>query len=480
MDEQDLTSPEQSAAQSVAKPTAIDSSPSSPPVPAVESVPTEVVEAASSPAVLAAGPPASTAAAVSLPASGPEKMSSPDLTDAELFEQYLEQSSDLYMPVRGDLCSGVIVEIRSNEILVNIGYKRDGVVPQADLSKLDDDFVAKLKEGATVDVLIRRFSDDEEGVLQLSISEAFQRRDWVTAEEQLESGEITIREVIGYNKGGLMVEYGHLRGFIPASHLVNLPRNLSEEQRQEELERRIGEKLPVKVIEVARRRRRLVVSHMLAEREYRELRKTELFANLHVGDVVDGVVRSMRPFGAFVDIGGADGLLHVSEISWSTVRHPKEELQVGDKLQVEILNLDPENSRIALSRKRLLTNPWDDVEQSYAPGMIIPIKITRVVDFGAFAELESGVEGLIHISELADITIAEPLKTVQAGDLVAVKVLRVDARRQRIGLSRRQALGTVEEAAIMGANAPQNDAEEDTDTESGPSAELDSEVSFES
>ncbi len=369
--------------------------------------------------------------------------------DMDLFEQFLDASDDLYLPERGDLREGIIVERRPGEMLVNIGIKRDGIVPQSDLARLDPDFVATLVEGQTVDVLVSRSAEDDDSPLLLSISEAFQRKDWLLAEQLLESGAITVREVIGYNKGGMLVDFGHLRGFIPASHLVNLPRNLNEDQRRIEMEKRIGEKLPVKVIEVARRRRRLVLSHQLAEREYRANRKEELFNNLKVGDQVEGVVRSMRPFGAFVDIGGADGLLHVSEIGWASVGHPRDVLTVGDIIQVEILSLDPERSRIALSRKRLLSNPWDSVETRYLSHAITKATITRVVDFGAFAELEPGVEGLIHISELADITVAEPLKSVRTGDVVPVKVLRVDARRQRIGLSRRQALGTVEAAEII-------------------------------
>lgn len=259
--------------------------------------------------------------------------------DMDLFEQFLDASDDLYLPERGDLREGIIVERRPGEMLVNIGIKRDGNRrPESDLARLDPDFVATLVEGQTVDVLVSRSAEDDDSPLLLSISEAFQRKDWLLAEQLLESGAITVREVIGYNKGGMLVDFGHLRGFIPASHLVNLPRNLNEDQRRIEMEKRIGEKLPVKVIEVARRRRRLVLSHQLAEREYRANWKEELFNNLKVGDQVEGVVRSMRPFGAFVDIGGADGLLHVSEIGWASVGHPRDVLTVGDIIQVE----DPE------------------------------------------------------------------------------------------------------------------------------------------
>ncbi len=359
-------------------------------------------------------------------------------SDMELFEQYLEQDLELDLPGRGDLREGVIVEIRPSELLVNVGSKRDGVVPQSDLARLDPEFVKNLHEGQVVDVVIARQPDDD-GIFVLSMSDALQMRDWEHAQALMDSGEITTHRVVGYNKGGLTVEFNHLRGFVPASHILDMPRNLSEDQRRAELEGRIGQKMRLKVIEVEKRRRRLVMSESLAEREFQAARREELFRTLSVGDILTGEVRSLRPFGAFVDIGGADGLLHVSEIGWSNVSHPREALEVGQVIDVQVIRIDPDNQRIGLSRKRLLDNPWDSVEERYVAGMSVPATITRVVDFGAFAELEPGIEGLIHISELADITVAEPLKTVRVGDHVMVKVLRVDRKRQRVGLSLRQA-----------------------------------------
>ncbi len=358
--------------------------------------------------------------------------------DYDLFAQYLAEEDDLGAPERGDLREGTIVEIRTNEILINIGAKRDGVVPQSDIARLEPEYAATLVEGELVPVVVSKLTTDD-GMLILSIADALQKRDWLTAEKMLESHEISVRRVVGHNKGGLLVEFGQLRGFIPASHIVGLPRNLSEDERNHRFDEMIGEQLPVEVIEVERRRRRLVLSHRLAERKYREERKTLLFEEMKVGDVVEGEVRSLRPFGAFVDIGGADGLLHVSEIGWTPVSHPRDVLQVGDRIQVEVLRLDADRSRIALSRKKLLPNPWESIEDRYRQGDTIVVTITRVVDFGAFAQLEPGVEGLIHVSELADIEVAEPLKSITPGDRVAVKILRVDPERQRIGLSHRQA-----------------------------------------
>ena len=242
--------------------------------------------------------------------------------DLELFEKYIEEDLELDLPGRGDLREGVIVEIRPSELLVNVGSKRDGVVPQSDLARLDQEFVKGLKEGQTVDVVISRQPDDE-GIFLLSIAEAFQQRDWLHGRELLESGEVTAHEVVGYNKGGLTVEFNHLRGFVPASHVVDMPRNLSEEQRRAELESRIGKTMRLKVIEVERRRRRLVMSAIAGR------------ARISGGSAARNSSRrstwamSSRarcavcvPFGAFVDVGGADGLLHVSEIDWSARQPP--------------------------------------------------------------------------------------------------------------------------------------------------------------
>jgi small subunit ribosomal protein S1 len=378
---------------------------------------------------------------------GEEQQSEEQQADEMLFEQYLAEEEDLSLPVRGDLREGIVVEVRSNELLVNIGAKRDGIVPQSDLNRLEDDYAGTLREGETVPVVVSKLTTNE-GMLVLSIADALQKKDWLVAEKMLESGEITVRKVVGYNKGGLLADFDHLRGFIPASHIVGLPRNMNEEQRNERLQQVVGQELPVKVIEVERQRRRLVLSYRLAEREYRAGRKAQLFEELTVGAVVEGEVRSLRPFGAFVDIGGADGLLHVSEIGWTPVSHPRDVLKVGEQIQVEVLRLDPERSRIALSRKRLLSNPWESIEERYKVNDTILVTVTRVIDFGAFAQLEPGIEGLVHISELADITVAEPLKMVSSGDRIPVKILRIHPDRQRIGLSRRQADEIVGQALL--------------------------------
>jgi small subunit ribosomal protein S1 len=380
-------------------------------------------------------------------------------SDLELFEQYLNKDMELETADRGDLRKGVVVEIRPSELLVNIGSKRDGVVPQQDLSRMDQEYIKSLQVGDEVDVVVAKQTDDD-GIFQLSMADAQQQRDWIVAQDLLDSSETTTHKVVGYNKGGLTVEFNRLRGFVPASHILDMPRNLSEEQRQSEFERRIGDELRLKVIEVDRKRRRLVMSQMLAEREYRAGRKEELFRTLKVGDILTGEVRSLRQFGAFVDLGGADGLLHVSEIGWTPVTHAREALEVGQKIDVQVIRLDTDSQRIGLSRKRVMANPWDSIEDRYTVGQILPVTITRLVEFGAFAQLESGVEGLIHVSELADISVAEPLKSVRPGDKVQAKILRIDGKRQRIGLSKRQ--------AEQGSEMPSPAADSSDDDDNAP------------
>jgi len=215
-----------------------------------------------------------------------------EASDLEIFEKYLEADTDFDLPERGDLREGIIVEIRPNELLVNVGSKRDGVIPQSDLAKLDPDFVKNLHVGQVVDVVISKPPEDD-GTFQLSMADALQQRDWLDAQELLENGQIVTNKVIGYNKGGLTIEFRHLKGFVPASHVIDMPRNMSEDQRRSELEGYIGSEMRLKVIEVDRRRRRLVMSQMLAEREYRDQRREELFSTLKVGDILEGEVRGI-------------------------------------------------------------------------------------------------------------------------------------------------------------------------------------------
>lgn len=353
---------------------------------------------------------------------------------AGLWQRFQQAGYDYKRPRRGDIVTGTILQIKPKAVVVDIGVKRDGIVPAGDLSKLGEGTASQFKVGQQVPVVIER-PQNRHGDLILSIARARELQDWKEAQRLLDTGEVVELQVEGYNRGGVIVRFGLLRGFVPASHLHGSRRGLSSEERQRALANRVGETLRLKAIEVNRRRRRFVLSHRQGERAYREQRKEELMQTLRVGDVVVGRVTSLRSFGAFVDVGGADGLVHISEVSHARVRHPREVLEVGQETEVYVSKLDQQRKRIGLSIKRLLPDPWDDIQARYYSGQRVETKITNVTDFGAFAELEPGVEGLIHISRLSNEYIEKPQQVVSIGDKVVVRILELDLDRRRIRLS---------------------------------------------
>ncbi|MCA9870009.1 MAG: S1 RNA-binding domain-containing protein [Caldilineae bacterium] len=263
-----------------------------------------------------------------------------------------------------------------------------------------------------------------------------EEKDWQHAEQLSATQSPCCLVVTGYNRGGLLVNLGCLSGFVPGSHLLDFPVNLDYDMREEALARRIGEKLKLQVIEIDRLRSRLVLSERVA---CVEERSESLFARLHVGDVVRGQVSNLRRFGAFVDLGGYEGLLHISELSWGRVNDPSDVVQVGQEIQVYVLDINHEERKIQLSLKHLQADPWQGVSQRYTIGDVVSGEVTNVVNFGAFTRLEDGVEGLIHISELAEGTFLHPRNVVSEGQQVRVRVLAVDPVHRRIGLSLRQA-----------------------------------------
>ena len=348
-------------------------------------------------------------------------------------EQFLEEL-DFEPPEVGDIRKGIIVSVSNQGIILDLGLKRDGIVPNSDLDKLDEETRQSLKVNDEVPVYIVNNRADE-GLI-VSIHRALQEDDWTRARDLMESGEIIEVEIEGYNRGGLIVPFGGLRGFIPASHHTEINPGLNDRQRQRRMARLKGLKFPARVIEVDARRRRLVLSQRDAHKEWEEARKTELLEKLTVGEVVHGRVSSLSHFGAFVDIGGADGLIHVSELAWHRVDHPNEVVAVGDELDVYILKLDREGKRISLSRKKLLGNPWDTVEERYKVGQLIEGTITRIVNYGAFVEIEPGVEGLLHTSRLSRTgEVEDPSTIVQQGERHLLRIVNISGSRQRIALS---------------------------------------------
>ncbi len=403
---------------------------------------------------------AEAAAEVEIPAeleeSAPREMPS--------MAELLEKEFDLWQPRRGEIRKGIIVSIGADGAVVDVGLKREAIVPASDLERLGPDGRAELHEGQEVYVAVLRPSD-REGNLVVSISRAREEEDWIRAQEDRDSGRLLELMPVEANRGGLVVQYRKLRGFVPTSQLMYFPRRFSQAQKMERLRQLVEAKepVPLKVMEVDRRRKRLILSQRQAWWEWKEQRKRALLESLQIGQEVEGVVTSLRDFGAFVDLGGADGLIHVSELSWQRVDHPKEVLKVGQKVRAKVVSLDRERLRIGLSLKQMEPEPWERIRELYTEGQLVEGVVTRVADFGVFVRLPEGIEGLIHVSELADIAPERPQDLVSEGNLLLLRVIRIEPERRRIGLSLRQV--TEEEWAQWAASYEAGDTEQDLDSE---------------
>jgi small subunit ribosomal protein S1 len=347
------------------------------------------------------------------------------------FAKLLEEFGDPSLPSRGEIRTATIERISDREIVVNLGGKTDGVVPYADIERMDPDLRASLVVGAEVPVYINQ--SDANGSLIVSINRGLQRYDWDKARALLGTEDTVEVNVTGFNKGGVLVQWQRLEGFIPSSHLTT-SLGAGEQRNMGSL---IGDRLTVKVIEVDQDRRRLIFSEREAQRETRMKQKARLLAELKEGDVVEGTVTGLRDFGAFVNIGGADGLIHVSELAWHRVDHPRDVLRIGDKIKVYILSLDRDTNRIALSRKRLMSDPWETAASRYHEGQLVEGKVTNVVDFGAFVALDDGLEGLLHLSEMGDGSLKEPHSYIQKGDRLALRISHLEPEKRRVGFTQR-------------------------------------------
>lgn len=348
-------------------------------------------------------------------------------------------SYELEMPRRGELRKGTIARVTETDILVDVGAKSEGVIPARELEKLSRERREELTIGQEVDVYVLR-SGGRDGALLLSIVRAEEENDWREAERLLADQSLYEGIISGFNKGGLIIKVGRLRGFVPASQ-VSLSRRRrahgsSPDQRWGKM---VGEPIMTKVIEVDRRRNRLIMSERAAAREARDILKERLIDELQPGEIRTGHVISLADFGAFIDIGGADGLVHMSEISWKRIAHPRDLLKVGQKVEVKVLGIDPSRKRISLSLRELEADPWESILGHYREGQLIEGTITKLTRFGAFATLvgteEYDIEGLIHISELSDKRIEHPREVVQEGQELTLRVIKLDRDRRRIGLS---------------------------------------------
>ncbi len=366
-----------------------------------------------------------------------------------LMEQLLaEPETNVRTLKYGDVLEGVVMQMDRDEILVDIGSKSEGIIPNKELSSLSDEERKGLKPGDTVLVFVVQ-PENADGHAVLSIDRARQEKSWRVLQTKYEAGEVIEAVVKNYNKGGLLVDLDGVRGFVPASQVTEI-RGGDEASKQGDMARLIGNTIPLKVIEINRHRNRLILSERQAIQERRDAMKERLIGTLKDGEVRKGRVSSICDFGAFVDIGGADGLVHLSELSWSRVRHPSEVLRVGEEVEVYVLGINEDERKIALSLKRTQAEPWTRVAARYEVGQLVKGTITQLANFGAFARIEDGIEGLIHVSELSDDRVAHPRNIVKEGDELTLRIIRIDPQRRRMGLSLRRALEFTEQDALEG------------------------------
>ena len=364
-----------------------------------------------------------------------------EMGDFNEMAELLRESASPINIKRGDVVEGVIVRIDQDEILVDIGLKSEGVLSTKELPATGYGSFNELHLNDKVLVYVIQ-PETPDGHALLSLKRANAERQWRIAEQQYRDGELLKARVIDYNKGGLIVDVSGIRGFVPISQILNLKREevASGGENQEtaaKLQSMKDKELQLKIIEINRARNRLILSERLAVQEWRQKRREELLDELRPGEVRRGIVSNLANFGAFVDLGGADGLVHISQLAWSRVNHPSEVLHVGQEVEVQVLSVDKEKKKIALSIKRAEVDPWTTVEQRYTPGQVVTGTITKIAPFGAFARIEDGIEGLIHLSELTPGM--DPKANLHEGQQLQLRILRIEADRRRLGLSLRQA-----------------------------------------
>ncbi|MGC8878665.1 MAG: 30S ribosomal protein S1 [Anaerolineae bacterium] len=358
-------------------------------------------------------------------------------SDPHPMEDLLSQAYSYQEPKRGEIRTGTVVWIGPNEIVVDIGVKREAIVNSRDLERLRAEGIESIEIGTEVPVYIVK-PEDQDGNIIVSIYLARRELAWQKAQAYQQAGTIYRSKVSAHNKGGLVVPFEGLPGFVPTSQVVGFPRDVSEQDKETWLAEQIGRDIVVRVIEVDRKRKRLVMSEQAAQRAWQEQQRKEFIESLEVGQVLHGVVRGLTNFGAFVDLGGVDGLVHLSELSWQPVKHPSQVVHVGDEVDVRVIHLDKEHGKIGLSLRQMQPDPWSIVEANYVVGQRVRGTITNLADFGAFVRLEIGVEALAHLSELSDTEIRHPSEVVTPGKTYLFEIIRIDPERRRIGLSLRR------------------------------------------
>lgn len=350
-------------------------------------------------------------------------------------QNWLDSGSDFKTLRRGEVIEGTIMGIQRDGVIVDLGAKSEGVIPPHEMHSLGADPLSKVEVGEKILVYVMQPEADQ-GQVILSVDRARGERGWRVLQTRFEEGEAFDGEVTGYNKGGLLVHVEGVPAFVPLSQVVGVR---PDQEGEGGLASAVGKKLRLKVIEINRRRNRVILSERAALQEWRSQQKDRLLAELKEGEIRKGRVSSVRSFGVFIDLGGADGLAHLSEVSWDRNKTPEEMYRVGDEVEVYVMKVDPETKKIALSLRRAQPEEWDLIVDKYQVGRVVPGMVTKLVTFGAFARIEGPVEGLIHVSELVDRRIAHPKEVVREGDLLPLKIVRIERDRHRLGLSLRDA-----------------------------------------
>jgi len=348
-----------------------------------------------------------------------------------------EERSSIRSLRRGDVIEGTIIAINRDAVVVDIGSKSEGVIPANEMHSLGAEPLRRVEIGQKVVAFVLQ-PETAEGDILLSLDRARGEHGWRLLQQRLEDGESFEAEVSGYNKGGLLVNVEGVPAFVPLSQLVGFRPDRNDESGSS-LAQAVGKSLRLKVIELNRRRNRVILSERGALQEWRTQQKERLLSELTEGEIRTGRVSSIRNFGVFVDLGGADGLVHLNEISWDRSRSPEELFKVGDEVDVYVMKVDPETKKIALSIRRAQPAQWNAIVDKYHVNDVVPGVVTKLVTFGAYARIEGPVEGLIHISELADRRINHPKEAVNVGDIVPLRIVRIEPDRHRIGLSLKQA-----------------------------------------
>ncbi|HQU35598.1 MAG TPA: S1 RNA-binding domain-containing protein [Anaerolineales bacterium] len=372
-----------------------------------------------------------------------------------------EQELNVDLPQAGEIRKGTIASISPSQILISIGAKSEGVVSGRELDQLTPAEIEALSVGQEVHAFVIN-PEDANGNVVLSLKRAQEQISWDDVEKLITDAVVIETKIIGFNKGGLIAAVEGLRGFLPSSQIGALRRSqIAGETPEQKYQKMVGQPISIRVIEVDRERRRLIVSERAASAESRQSLKERVIDELQEGQVYTGRVTSLASFGAFINVNGADGLVHLSELSWDHIDHPREALEVGQEVKVKVINIDREKKRIGLSVRALQDDPWRARIEKYSVGQLVEGKITRLTKFGAFARLDEDVEGLIHISEISEQRIEHPKEALHEGDVKTLRVIRIDADQHRIGLSLRK----VDSAAFADKDfkmlAAEFDAEDD-------------------